>query len=117
MAWATSDRRDRLPPNWLQLRRDTFELKGRLCLMLRDGVLCGEEASDIDHIVPSGPDAVENLQPLCRRCHKKKSSSEGWNALRKKKAAARERAEKKFSHEEAHPGANPETVFVHPWMK
>lgn len=117
MAWETSDRKSRLPPNWLQLRKEVFELKGRLCLMLKDGVICGAEASDIDHIVPNDDDSIDNLQPVCRACHKRKSSSEGWHALRKKKAAARERVKKQYGHEEAHPGANPEKPYVHPWMR
>lgn len=117
MAWETSDRKSRLPTNWVQLRRDAFERYGRQCYVTEDGRQCPEESSDIDHVVPGDDHSIENLRPICRRHHKAKSSSEGWNALRKKKAAARERAEKKFSHEEAHPGANPETVFKHPWQR
>lgn len=114
MAWSTSDRRSRLPANWLQLREEVFRTKGRSCHAVVDGRPCNQPASDIDHIVPSGPDTIENLQPLCRRCHKAKSSSEGWQALNKKKKEARARAEKKFGWTERRP--EPEAPYKHPWM-
>ena len=42
-------------------------------------VVCGAEATDVDHIVPKsrgGADAVDNLQPLCHACHTKKTNKE-----------------------------------------
>ena len=115
MAWETSNRKSRLPANWLQLREEVFRTKGRSCHAAVDGLPCGQPASDVDHIVPSGSDAIENLQPLCRRCHKAKSSSEGWQALNKKKKEARARAEKKFGWAEKRP--EPTEAFRHPWER
>ena len=40
---------------------------------------CGAAAHEIDHIIPvadGGGDNMANLQPLCRECHFKKTSSE-----------------------------------------
>ena len=115
MAWETSNRKSRLPANWLQLRAEVFATKGRQCHNVIDGVRCTREGLDIDHIVPSGPDTLENLQPLCRRCHQSKSSSEGWQALNKKKKEARARAEKKFGWAEKRP--EPTEAFRHPWER
>lgn len=116
MAWSTSDRRERLPADWVQLRAQVFELHGRQCYVVEDGIQCVEESSDIDHVVAGDDHSLDNLRPICRRHHRRKSSSEGWHALRKKKAEARERSMKRFGHEEAHPGANPEKPFRHPWQ-
>jgi 5-methylcytosine-specific restriction enzyme A len=45
--------------------------------------LCGQQATDVDHVIPKargGTDRRSNLRALCRRCHKRKSSSEGGQA-------------------------------------
>ena len=60
--------------SWRTLRK--FVLQGEpLC---RE---CGVPASVVDHIRPiseGGPRLdIENLQPMCARCHNKKSSREG----------------------------------------
>lgn len=117
MAWSTSDRKDRLPPNWLALRAEVFRLKGRACYVIRDGQRCTREATEVDHKNPSGPNDLDNLFPICTYCHRRKSSGEGWAALRRKRRQARARAEKQFGWQEEHPGENPSETFVHPWMK
>ncbi len=38
--------------------------------------MCGEPATDIDHIDGAGGDELDNLQPLCGDCHRQKSLSE-----------------------------------------
>ena len=55
---------------WRQLRL-AFLREHPIC------VVCGRPATDVDHIVPKvegGSDAEENLQPLCRACHLKKTA-------------------------------------------
>lgn len=40
---------------------------------------CGGIATEVDHIVPlrlGGTHALSNLQPLCRRCHAKKTAAQ-----------------------------------------
>lgn len=37
-------------------------------------------ATEVDHVVPKvdgGGDEIDNLQPICRRCHADKSAREG----------------------------------------
>jgi 5-methylcytosine-specific restriction enzyme A len=45
--------------------------------------MCGEPATDVDHILPlrkGGDNGVGNLQSLCKRCHSRKTAREdsGW---------------------------------------
>lgn len=115
MAWSTSDRRQRLPSNWIEIRAEVFRLKGRKCYIVTDGVPCNRPATEVDHKIPSGSDELENLFPICTYCHRRKSSSEGWAALRRKKRQARNRVNKQFGWAESRP--EPETPFKHPWMR
>ncbi|MHB8513939.1 MAG: HNH endonuclease signature motif containing protein [Dehalococcoidia bacterium] len=48
-------------------RHAVLDAKGDRCLM------CGEAATEIDHIDGGGTDELDNLQPLCSDCHRKKS--------------------------------------------
>jgi 5-methylcytosine-specific restriction protein A len=98
MAWeGTSDRKDRLPSDWSSrrmrvLRRDGYKCQARDSL----GVLCGEPANQVDHIVHGDNHDYDNLQSLCRWHHARKSSSEGHAARRPRPTQYRE--------PEPHPG-------------
>lgn len=115
MAWETSDRKSRLPGDWIRRRQEVFRIHGRQCYIAEDGHRCTTEATEVDHVIPSGSDDLSNLRPICHQHHKSKSSSEGWHAMNKKKKQARRRAEKKFGWAEKRP--EPETPFQHPWMR
>lgn len=42
-------------------------------------VVCGAPATDVDHIIAKragGKDSLENLQPLCGACHRRKTMAE-----------------------------------------
>jgi 5-methylcytosine-specific restriction protein A len=69
---------------WRKLRAATLaaeagEHAGPLCVeCLRQGIIT--PATDLDHIVPKrvgGADTPENLQPLCHRCHSRKTAAGG----------------------------------------
>lgn len=65
---------------WRQARALAFRVHGNACVM------CGDKATEIDHIIEvasGGTDDVENLQPLCHSCHKTKTSR--FNSERMKK--------------------------------
>jgi 5-methylcytosine-specific restriction endonuclease McrA len=58
-------------------------------------------ADEVDHVVPrylGGSDEAENLRPIHKACHARKSSSEG-HARRRELAARRKRPQPK------HPGS------------
>jgi 5-methylcytosine-specific restriction endonuclease McrA len=64
---------------WRALRATAFRLYGKSC------VKCGENATEIDHILEvanGGTDDLENLQPLCTACHKAKTAQ--FNSKRRK---------------------------------
>ena len=115
MAWETSDRKSRLPGDWIRRRQEVFKIHGRQCYVVEDGHRCTAESTEVDHVSAGDDHSMENLRPICHRHHKGKSSSEGWHAMNKKKRAARARAEKKFGWAEKRP--EPEAPFQHPWMR
>lgn len=98
--WVNSDRRDRLPPEWPQMRRDTLKAAGWQCQAKEDGVRCTERATDVDHKVRGDDHRPENRQALCERHHDRKSGQEGAAAL----AAKRRRINQRFRRTEVHPG-------------
>lgn len=72
---------------WQKIREIVLSGNGAFCEE------CGVYATDVDHIIPlskiyeSGElelaYAIENLRPLCKRCHGKKSLQEGIGKKRK----------------------------------
>lgn len=96
MSWDTSDRLERLPSNWDQIKQRVFRLKGTKCLIKwNDG--CQIDATDVDHIVPGDDHRMKNLQPGCTWCHTRKSSAEGHAAKARMRALGKRTPEK-------HPG-------------
>ncbi len=71
--WVNSDRRDELPPDWQQLRRQALERDEYRCQWLP---LCGELGTDVDHIIPGLDHSLDNLQTLCNRHHLIKTARE-----------------------------------------
>ena len=61
-------------PNTTQrdlLRAACFRVWGRSCLY------CGDRASEVDHIIElasGGTHTIDNVQPLCKPCHRVKTS-------------------------------------------
>ncbi len=52
---------------------------------------CGQKATIADHVIPRGLGGPDDgpLQSLCRRCHQRKSSSEGGRAAKAKRRRER----------------------------
>ena len=70
MPWDNSNRRAQLPPNWAAIRAQ---------ILRRDPTCraCNYNASvDVDHITPGDNHNPDNLQGLCRHCHKLKTITE-----------------------------------------
>lgn len=109
--WQNSSRHDRLPPDWAKLRRLVLKRDHEECQApMRTGTskasdgtgktVCGDEATDVDHIEPGDDHSLGNLQALCDWHHKKKSGLEGAAAVNRKRRAIK----KKFRRTESHPG-------------
>lgn len=69
--YARSDRRKRLPPNWGVLRKQVLRRDRHVCYV------CGNPATEVDHIVPGDNHAMWNLAAICHPCHMSKSGHEG----------------------------------------
>lgn len=80
-AWAGSDRKARLPGDWMKRRLAALERCFFICEWVENGVRCPERATDVDHTIANDDDSDENLQGLCRRHHLAKTSKEA-NAVR-----------------------------------
>jgi 5-methylcytosine-specific restriction enzyme A len=101
MAWAGSDRKDRLPANWPALRRATLERCGGRCEVLKkDGSRCRDKATDVDHLVPGDDHSLGNLRGICAWHHARKSSREGVEARAERRAML-------YRAPETHPGLIP----------
>lgn len=96
MAWKTSNRSSRLPPDWPQRKRAVKARDKGICY------ICGGPGADsVDHVVAGDDHSLTNLALAHLNtppfCHRRKSTSEG-NA-----AWAKVRTQGKFPTE-AHPG-------------
>ncbi len=83
-----------MPANWSTpggLRDQVFARDGRVCALRFD--CCTVVATDVDHRKRGDDHRIENLQPACTPCHRRKSAQEG-------RAARRGR----FRPPEIHPG-------------
>jgi 5-methylcytosine-specific restriction endonuclease McrA len=66
-----------MPPGWERLRRAVLNRDGGRCQ------LCGEPATDVDHVVSRadrGGEDMANLRALCAPCHRKRSAAQGGRA-------------------------------------
>lgn len=99
--WQNSTRRDRLPPDWPQIRKRALRRDKYLCQWrIAPGELCEAYATDVDHKDRGDDHRLENLQSLCGPHHQAKSSSEGGEARAKK----RREIDQRFRRTEDHPG-------------
>lgn len=78
--WAGSNRKDRLPANWEQLRAYVLRRDRHRCYR------CGAPASDVDHVVRGDDHRPSNLRAICTPCHRVKSALEGVAARRAARA-------------------------------
>jgi 5-methylcytosine-specific restriction protein A len=77
MVWDSSKRREQLPSNWPNLRRQTLARDSSRCRwQYPNGGRCPEEATDVDHIARGNDHSLSNLQSLCRRHHNLKTGRE-----------------------------------------
>ena len=106
MAWATSNRKERLPANWSKLRHQVMARCGGRCEVLKkDGSRCRDSATDVDHVVPGDDSSLANLRGICQWHHARKSALEGV-------AAKRELNSILYRKPETHPGIIPPSRAV-----
>lgn len=76
MAWSTSDRRQRLPKNWADIRRQVQRRAHGLCEATTHARACDGTGTDADHIHAGDNHALTNLQWLSGPCHRAKTATE-----------------------------------------
>ena len=65
-----------MPPGWTKTRARILRRDHWTCY------LCGNPASEVDHVIKDGGEHDGNLAAICYPCHKVKSSAEGHEAKR-----------------------------------
>jgi 5-methylcytosine-specific restriction protein A len=84
-SWAGSDRRERLPDNWLQLRQAVFARDGWQCVMRTpSGQRCPQPAQECDHINPGDDHSMSNLRSLCKPHHASITGAQGGSRVHKR---------------------------------
>ena len=79
MAWESSDRRLRLPPDWPERVKQVWARdKGQCTWRLPSGKRCPRKGADVDHRKNNDDHSLSNLQLLCRHHHDKKTQREAW---------------------------------------
>lgn len=104
MAWATSNRKARLPSNWPALRAAVLERCGGRCEVLKkDGSRCRDKATEVDHVLAGDDHTLANLRGICQWHHARKSAREGVDARRALNAML-------YRKPETHPGIIPASL-------
>lgn len=81
--WEGSTRKERLPSDWQERRRQVMLRDRRRC-QWRDvpgGQICGLQGNQVDHIVRGDNHELSNLQVLCEPHHRIKSAREGGQSF------------------------------------
>jgi len=68
-AWATSQRRQQLPPDWPKIRRQVERRAGGRCEWITNGTRCTDRGTDCDHIDDPDNHHPDNLRWLCGPHH------------------------------------------------
>lgn len=90
MAWETSDRGSRLPPDWKQRVNAVWKRDGGQCTWrLPSGKRCPRKGADVDHRENDDNHDLSNLRLLCRHHHDKKTARESWAGKQRRKAPKR----------------------------
>lgn len=95
-----SARTSPLPSDWNSYRRPTvLERDGFVCQwkISRDGTKCGRQATDVDHIGAADDHRIENLRALCGPHHRRRSGTQGAEAMHARRIPRQRPAER-------HPG-------------
>ena len=114
-SWHTSDRKQRLPPDWESRRQKVLKRDGYRCCAQTSTGRCLNAGTDVDHIKRGDDHRLENLQALCMGHHRQKTSREGYLAYMAKRRAQQKRIERDFGNTETHPGMTLGLPHRQPW--
>lgn len=98
LAWETSDRAARLPPDWKQRVAKVWERdKGRCTWKLPSGARCPRKGAEVDHKKNDDNHDLWNLRLLCKHHHDQKTQSEARFGRSRRKLKRKRQVER-------HPG-------------
>lgn len=91
MAWESSDRAARLPPDWKQRVNAVWKRDEGRCVwkLPKTGVRCPRKGADVDHIRNDDNHDLRNLRLLCKTHHQQKTQREAWFGKNKRKVKKR----------------------------
>ena len=92
--WRSSDRRERLPSDWLRIRRAVKARANGRCEAAEHAPGCDGVGTDCDHIIAGDDHDMGNLQWLSHACHKRKTERENAERNAVKTNARRHPAER-----------------------
>ena len=98
MAWDTSRRRDQLPPNWHDLRRQAKTRAQGICEHHTNGQRCTNTGTELHHTQDNTDHRLEVLEWICRDCHRAETQRQAREAQTARYTTAKKR------HPEPHPG-------------
>lgn len=79
IAWAGSDRAQRLPSDWPKIRARVLRRDGHTCQACH-GLRCANQRLEVDHIKRGDDHSLSNLQTLGHACHQAKTLAEAAEA-------------------------------------
>ena len=92
MPWSSSDRVDRLPPDWKVRVRIVRDRAGGRCQAVERGRRCPYPGAECDHVVRGDDHSVSNLAWLCWTHHRDKTLAEATAARAQMYALGRPQA-------------------------
>lgn len=84
--WEGSRRKDTLPPQWAAIRRQVIERDRGRCRWIENSKRCPAPGTDVDHIGDRDNHELSNLRLLCAAHHARRSSRQGNEAQRARRA-------------------------------
>lgn len=93
---SATNRKDELPDDWAQVRREILDRDGGRCVEnLPSGTRCSNLATDVDHVGSKWDNSPANLRSLCGPHHAKKTAKDAAQEAARLRATPPRRKQQK----------------------